>query len=476
MSERETLTPDELKTLFLFESLSAEQLDWLASHGEVRAYPAGATVVTEGEPAESFFVLLSGTLSMSRRVHGNDLETVRTDQRGAYAGATQAYVRDQTDAGYGATVRVISDAEFFVLPADSFGTVIREWFPMAIHMLEGLFLGMRQTQSIVGERQRLTALGSLTAGLMHELNNPATATVRATAALRERTAGMRHKLGMLADGSIPPTQLRALMQVQESVIERAAKAPTLSPMEVSDREDELGAWMDAHGATDGWDLAPVFVAAGLDVECLDEIARTVEPGLLDQALRWIGYALETEQLMTDISDASNRISSLVAAAKQYSQMDRASHQWIDVHDGLISTVVLFKHKIGPGIRIVKEFDRTLPQIPAHPAELNQVWTNLIDNAIQAMNGEGTLTLRTSLDGDQIVVEVGDTGPGVPRDLQQRVFEPFFTTKPVGEGTGLGLDISYRIVVNRHRGDLRLTSTPGDTRFQVRLPLTEAASN
>jgi signal transduction histidine kinase len=476
MSERETLTPDELKTLFLFESLSAEQLDWLASHGEVRAYPAGATVVAEGDPAESFFVLLSGTLSMSRRVHGNDLETTRTDQRGAYAGATQAYVADDSRAGYTASLRVISDAEFFVLPADSFGAVIREWFPMAIHMLEGLFLGMRQTQSIVGERQRLTALGSLTAGLMHELNNPATATVRATAALRERTAGMRRKLGMLADGSIPPTQLRALMQVQESVIERAAKAPTLSPMEVSDREDELGAWMDDHGATDGWDLAPVFVAAGLDVECLDEIAGTVEPGLLDQALRWIGYALETEQLMTDISEASNRISSLVAAAKQYSQIDRASHQWIDVHDGLISTVVLFKHKIGPGIRIVKEFDRSLPQIPAHPAELNQVWTNLIDNAIQAMDGEGTLTLRTSLDGDQIVVEVGDTGPGVPRELQQRVFEPFFTTKPVGEGTGLGLDISYRIVVNRHRGDLRLTSTPGDTRFQVRLPLTEAASN
>jgi signal transduction histidine kinase len=335
---------------------------------------------------------------------------------------------------------------------------------------------MRQMQSIVGERQRLTALGSLTAGLMHELNNPATATVRATAALRERTAGMRRKLGMLADSSIPPAQLRALMQVQESVIERAAKAPELSPIEVSDREDELSDWMDAHGATEGWDLAPVYVAAGLDVECLEEIAGTVAPGLLDQALRWIGYALETEQLMTDISDASNRISSLVAAAKQYSQMDRASHQWIDVHDGLISTVVLFKHKIGPGIRIVKEFDRTLPQIPAHPAELNQVWTNLIDNAIQAMNGEGTLTLRTSRDDDQIVVEVGDTGPGVPRELQQRVFEPFFTTKPVGEGTGLGLDISYRIVVNRHRGDLRLTSTPGDTRFQVRLPLTEAASN
>jgi len=220
----------------------------------------------------------------------------------------------------------------------------------------------------------------------------------------------------------------------------------------------------------------VFVAGGLDVECLEEIAGNVEPGLLDGSLRWIAYALETEQLMTDIEDAGNRISSLVAAAKQYSQLDRASHQWIDVHDGIISTLILFKHKMGDNVKIVKEFDRTLPKIPAHPAELNQVWTNLIDNAVQAMNGEGTLTIRTFREGDCVVVEVGDTGPGIPDNLKRRVFEPFFTTKPVGEGTGLGLDISYRIVVNRHRGDLRLTSQPGDTRFRVLLPLTEPASN
>jgi signal transduction histidine kinase len=202
----------------------------------------------------------------------------------------------------------------------------------------------------------------------------------------------------------------------------------------------------------------------------------VAPDRLDQSLRWIGYALETEQLMTDIFDAGNRISSLVAAAKQYSQLDRASHQWIDVHDGLKSTLVMLTHKMGDGVRVVKDFDRTLPQIPAHPGELNQVWTNLIDNALQAMNGSGTLTLRTSRDGDRVLVEVCDTGPGVPRELRRRVFEPFFTTKPVGEGTGLGLDISYRIVVNRHGGDIGLVSGPGDTRFQVRLPLAEPASN
>jgi signal transduction histidine kinase len=471
-----TLTPAEVKTLFLFESLSDDQLGRLAAMGTVRAYPAGATVFAEGEPADDFFVLLSGTLALSRRVQGDEVETSRSDQRGIYMGATRAYLRDESTTTYAASMRAISDAEFFVLPADGYGAVIREWFPMAIHLLEGLFFGMRASQAIVGERQRLSALGSLTAGLMHELNNPAAATVRATAALRERVAGMRHKLGMIADGRIDPAQLSKLTQLQESAIERAAKAPDLTAMQTTDAEDELGEWLDRHGVTDGWDLAPVFVAGGLDVECLEEIAANVAPDLLDQSLRWIAYAQETEQLMRDIEDAGNRISSLITAAKQYSQMDRASHQWIDVHDGIISTLILFKHKIGEGIRIVKEFDRTLPQIPAHPGELNQVWTNLIDNAVQAMNGQGTLTIRTGRENDCVLVEICDTGPGVPPELRQRVFEPFFTTKPVGEGTGLGLDISYRIVVNRHRGDLSLTSAPGDTRFQVRLPLTEPASN
>jgi signal transduction histidine kinase len=472
------MTPADLKTLFLFEALTDEQLEWIAAHGSERTVPAGATVFTEGDPAEFFFVLLSGTLALYRRVQSDDVETVRTDQRGAYMGAVQPYLREDAPMlrAYTASMRAVSECEFFVLPADDFGTIIREWFPMAMHLLEGLYFGMRANQALVGERQRLAALGSLTSGLMHELNNPAAATVRATAALRERVAGMRHKLGMLADGRIAPEQLRALTQLVEPIIERAAKAPELSPMQASDAEDALSDWMDSRGVTAGWDLAPLLATGGLDVDCLEEIARTVAPELLDQSLRWIGYALETEQLMTDIEDAGNRVSSLVAAAKQYSQLDRASHQRIDVHDGLKSTLVMLAHKIGDGVRVVKDFDRTLPLIPAHPGELNQVWTNLIDNAVQAMNGSGTLTLRTSRDADRVLVEIGDTGPGVPPELRQRIFEPFFTTRPVGQGTGLGLDISYRIVVNRHGGDIGLVSDPGDTRFQVRLPVAEPASH
>ncbi|GAA0453886.1 histidine kinase [Paractinoplanes deccanensis] len=471
------LPPSELRTLFLFEKLTDEQLQWISDHGCTMHMPAGGVVIQEGDPAEQFFVLLSGTIALSRKVGQDDVQTTRTEQRGVYMGATNAYLRDDgVPRRYMASMRALDDSDFFVLSAEDFGHIMREWFPMAVHLLEGLTLGMRSSQAAISERQRLTALGALSAGLMHELNNPAAAASRATASLRQRVAGMRHKLGMLAAGKVAPDRLVELVALQEDVIERAAKAPTLTAMQVADREDELGDWMDERNVTGAWDLAAVFAQGGLDLDCLNDMeARVGSPELLDQAIHWIGYALETEQLMTDIEDATSRVSSLVASAKQYSQMDRAAHQWIDVHTGLDSTLVMLNHKIGTGVKVVKDYDRSLPQIPAHPAELNQVWTNLIDNAVQAMNGAGTLTIKTYREDDHVIVSVGDTGPGVPDALKKRVFEPFFTTKPVGEGTGLGLDISYRIVVNGHGGDIRLESKPGDTKFTVRLPLNEPAS-
>src|SRR4051812_39718702 len=412
------LTPAELKTLFLFEKLSDEQLTWIADHGCTLRAPAGSLVVREGDPADQFFVLLSGTIQLFRMIGQDEVPTSRTEQRGVYMGATQAYLRDDgVPRKYMASMRALDDSDFFVLTAADFGTFMREWYPMAIHLLEGLTMGMRDRQAAVSERQRLAALGALSAGLMHELNNPAAAASRATGALRQRVAGMRHKLGMLAAGKVPPDRLNALVELQEEVIERAAKAPVLTAMQAADREDELGDWMDEHKVTGGWDLAPVFAQGGIDVDCLSDIeTKVASPKLLDQAIHWIGYALETEQLMSDIEDATGRVSSLVSAAKQYSQMDRAAHQWIDVHTGLDSTLVMLTHKIGNGVKVVKEYDRSLPQIPAHPAELNQVWTNLIDNAVQAMNGVGTLTIRTSRDDDSVIVSIEDTGPGIPAEL------------------------------------------------------------
>ena len=465
------LPAQELRSLFLFEKLSDEQLGWLAEHGWVTEHRSGSTVVAEGTPAELFVVLLSGTITMSRRVGQDDVETVRTDQVGVYAGAMQAYVVDPGGQTYLATVRVVTDARFFVLRAEDFAWMMRTWFPMAIHLLEGLFLGMRTSAHIVGQRQQLLALGALSAGLTHELNNPAAAAVRATSALRDRVTGMRHKLAMLAKEELDPRFLELLVDVQEEAVQAVADAPKLTAIEESEREDALNDWLDEHEVPGGWELAPIFVGAGTTPEFLDKVADGAPPAMLEGALRWLAYTLETELLMNEITDSVTRISSLVAAAKQYSNMDRAPHERVDIHAGIKSTLVMLASKL-EGIEVVKEFDPSLPKVPVYAGELNQVWTNLIDNAVQAMNGHGRLTLRTSVDGDRVRVEVGDTGPGVPDKLRQRIFEPFFTTKPVGQGTGLGLDISYRIVVGRHGGDISVESRPGDTRFIVRLPLTE----
>ncbi|EMF27413.1 ATP-binding protein [Streptomyces pseudogriseolus] len=470
--------PDEIGSLFLFEKLTPEQLGRLCEAGRVERYEPGP-VYTEGEPATCFYVMVEGTVVLSRRVGGDEVEVSRTSQRGVYAGAMQAYLGDRVPQVYNNSLRVTEPTRFFVLPADTFADIMQDWFPMAVHLLEGLFFGAKSTQQAIGQRERLLALGSLSAGLTHELNNPAAAAVRATASLRERVGKMRRKLKVISEGAYDRETLAGLIEIQERTAEKVAKAPVLSPLEASDREDLLADWLDDHGVTEGWRIAPTFVQAGLDTDWLEQVAAAVDEETLPGAVGWLNYTVETELLMDEIQDSAARISHLVDAAKQYSQLDRAPFQVADVHELLDSTLLMLSGKLGQGIRVVKEYDRTLPRVPAYPAELNQVWTNLVDNAVAAMReagGEGTLTVRTARHDDRLLVEFGDTGPGIPAEIRDRVFDPFFTTKPVGEGTGLGLDISWRIVVNKHHGALRFESEPGDTRFQVLLPLTAPASD
>ncbi|MFY1692042.1 ATP-binding protein [Plantactinospora sp. WMMB782] len=470
----ERLAIEELRTLFLFESLDEEKLGHIHEHGRVRRLPAGADVYVEGAEADCFFVLLDGTVSLTRLVQGDRVEIIRTEQRGAYAGATQPYLDEARVHTYPNGMRAVTDATFFVLPAEVIGTAMRRWFPMAMHLLDGLFLGMRTTQTVVGERERLLALGSLSAGLTHELNNPAAAAVRATSVLRDRVAGMRHKLAMIADGRLDGERLQRLVELQEKAVKLAATAPALSPLETSDAEDALADWLDEHDVTAGWDIAPTLTAGGIDVRWLEQVSAAVRADDLEPAIRWLTYTVETELLLGEIDDALSRITGLVGAAKQYSQLDRAPHRTVDVHDLLDATLAMFNSKLRPGVRVVREYDRALPPIPVYAAELNQVWTNLVDNALYAIGAEGVLTVRTGRDDDRIVVEIADTGPGIPADVRSRIFEPFFTTKPIGDGTGLGLDISYRIVVNKHHGDIRVESEPGRTVFRVCLPISGPA--
>ncbi|MCX5589436.1 ATP-binding protein [Streptomyces erythrochromogenes] len=465
--------PQEIASLFLFEKLTPQQLGQLCAEGGVERFDTGP-VYAEGDPASCFYVMIEGTVVLSRRVGGDDVEVSRTSQRGVYAGAMQAYLGDRVPQTYTNSMRVTEPTRFFVLPAQAFSDFMQEWFPMAAHLLEGLFFGAKNTQRAIGQRERLLALGSLSAGLTHELNNPAAAAVRATATLRERVGKMRHKLAVIAQGHYSREAIADLIEVQERTVERVAKATALSPLEASDREDELADWLDDHGIAEGWRIAPTFVQAGLDVDWLEQVAAAVDDDILPGAIGWLNYSVETELLMDEIDDSTTRISHLVDAAKQYSQLDRAPTRVVDVHELLDSTLLMLSGKIGPRVQVVKDYDRSLPDVPAYPAELNQVWTNLIDNAVFAIGstgGDGTLTVRTAREGDRLLVEFRDTGPGIPADIRGRIFDPFFTTKPVGEGTGLGLDISWRIVVNKHHGSLQVESAPGDTRFQVLLPLT-----
>jgi signal transduction histidine kinase len=474
--------PEELRTLFLFESLNDEQLAVLCSNGQIEDYEPGPICV-EGEPATCFYVLIEGELVMSKHSGGQDIETNRTSQRGVYCGAWKAFTGRQRQT-YDATVRVTKPSRFFVLDAPAFAQFMKDQFPMAVHLLDGIAFGTERTRRIIDNREKLLALGQLSAGLTHQLNNPAAATARASAELRDRVGGMRKKLAMLADGTVTPEALRALVRLQEEVAEQVGKSAShkLSAIQTADLEDSVGEWLEDHGVDGGWDIAPAFVEGGIDIDWLERIAATTD-GLdasttLEKAIHWLTYTVEGELLMNQIAEASSRISALVADAKQYSQLDRAPFQVADVHELLRSTLAMFADRLGKEVNnaktitVVKDFDRSLPEIPCYPGDLNQVWTNIIDNAIAAMrDGGGTLTLRTSREGENMArVEICDTGPGIPEDIRGHIFEPFFTTKPVGEGTGLGLDLAWNIVVKNHRGDLRVQSVPGDTRFIVLLPL------
>jgi signal transduction histidine kinase len=486
MTTKTPCEPDELRTLFLFEALTDEQLAVLCTNGHIEDYQPGPICI-EGEPATCFYVLMDGELAMSKHSGGQDIETTRTSQRGVYCGAWKAFT-GQPQQSYDASVHVTKPSRFFVMDAPVFAKFMKDQFPMAVHLLDGIAVGQARTRRIIDSREKLLALGRLSAGLTHQLNNPAAAIARAADDLRGRIARMRSKLAMLADGTVTPETLNALVRLQEAIAEQVAKSASqhLSAIESADREDAVGEWLDDHGIDGGWDIAPTFVEGGIDTDWLERIAAAAEEleasTSLDEAIRWISYTIESELLMNQISEASKRISALVADAKQYSQMDRAPFQVADVHELLRSTLSMFADRLSKdgskdtkAVTVIKDLDKTLPEIPCYPGDLNQVWTNIIDNAIAAMRDEGgTLTVRTRREGESMArVEICDTGPGVPEDVREHIFEPFFTTKPFGEGTGLGLDLAWNIVVKKHRGDLRVESVPGDTRFIVLLPLETA---
>ncbi len=462
-------TPELLRSLFLFEALSDDRLDYLCQHGEVSVSEPG-WLYHQGDDASCFYVLVEGSIVMSRKVGDDEVEVSRTSHRGSYVGAWNAYLGDLVPQVYDQSVRVLEPSVFYKMDASVLRDIMTEWFPMAQHLLSGLFQGFTTRQQTTAQRERLLALGSLSAGLTHELNNPAAAAVRATSILQQRVSKMRQKLSALSAGHLDEAALQTLIKFQDEAAQRVADAPKLTAIEAADREDELSDWLEDHEVPYAYEIAPPFAQAGIDPDWLELVANAAPAESLVGAISWLYYTVDTELLMKEIIDSTDRISTLVNAAKQYSQMDRSPYQTVDLRELLDSTLVMLARKIPGGVKVVKEYADDLPAVPSYAAELNQVWTNLIDNAVQAMGDSGTLTIRTHRDDDFAKVMITDTGPGIPDEIKDRIFEPFFTTKPIGHGTGLGLDIAWRIVVNKHRGYLKVLSKPGETTFVVKLPL------
>jgi signal transduction histidine kinase len=453
---------EELRGIELFTGLTGDQLAELAAGGDEVPFETGDVLFTEGGHADEWWVLLSGSLDLVRRVGREDVVVARMDVPGRWAGGFRAW----DDNGiYLATGRGATPGRCLRLDAPRLRELVNHWFPLAGHLIGGLHHTARSIESTVRQRDALVTLGTLAAGLAHEINNPAAAASRTVDDLGQCCDALLEALTRLARDDITAAQFSSLDDLRRQVVAPGA----LDALTLSDREGEVADWLDRHGVPEPWSLAGALVAGGIDLAWCDRAHEALGDGALGPGLDWVGATLSSKALLGELKDAVRRISDLVGAVRSYSQMDRASAQRIDVRDGVESTLTMLNHKLKGGVTVVRDYD-DLPEIEAYAGELNQVWTNLVDNAVDAMDGTGTLTVRSRPDGDGVVVEIADTGSGMPPEVVARAFEPFFTTQDVGKGTGLGLDIARRIVVERHGGVIEVDSPDGGgTTMRVRLP-------
>ncbi|HWF20135.1 MAG TPA: ATP-binding protein [Verrucomicrobiae bacterium] len=458
----DTATLQQVRATPLFANLTEEQLDCIKM-GEVIETPIGTVIATDGKRTGFFYVILDGEVRITRTYDRQSI-LMGTGTAGDFLGEIMLLL----DIPWLSTVRVSKAARLFRLDEEQFWKLLATCRSVAREIFRETANRLRNVEGYTQQREKLASLGTMAAGLAHELNNPAAAARRAAAHLQETTDRLQCFLCDLTQ-HLEHTHWEHLLAASDEAFERLKKISSLDHLERSDREDALATWLTGHRVPKAWELAPTFVTAGLDVDWLNTTIQNIPPASWVGALCWLEARLSLTMLLSQVEQSTTRIAELVKAVKSYSHMDESPMQEVDIHDGIESTLTMLSHKLKK-VTVVRSFDRALPRFMAYGSELNQVWTNLLDNAIDAVDGAGKICVSTTFEDNQAVVEIVDNGPGIPQDVQTRMFQPFFTTKSVGSGTGLGLVISNRIVADRHGGEIEFESKPGETRFRVRIPL------
>ena len=457
---------DDLHKIEVFADLPQEQLDWLAEHLQEMHFQQGEIMGREGEPLDNLTIIIEGEIHFQRGTGADEMIF-----RG-FAGQVTGLLPYSRLTHYAGTTRAVLPTRIANLHRSFFPEMLQRMPLLGQRLVSMMADRIRETTRIETQRDKLVALGKLSAGLAHELNNPAAAAQRATASLREALETVREASIRLARHALSTEQREMITRFEREA--KDTSSASADPLAQSDYEERIIRWLEERHLPDAWKIAPAIADAGVEIPKLESLAREVGDEVLCDALTRITSLLTIAKLIDEIEISTKRITYLVQAVKEYSYMDQAAMKEVDLHQGIENTLTILNHKLKGGIAVVREYDERLPRICAFGGELNQIWTNLMVNAIEAMHGKGELRVRTARELDRALVEIGDNGPGIPKEVISHIFEPFFTTKGVGEGTGLGLDTVGRII-RSHHGEIRVTSHPGDTRFQVFLPLTQPKS-
>jgi Signal transduction histidine kinase len=460
---------EALRRVHVFADLPEDQLRWFAENVHDDRYAAGDVLFRKGDPPDWMTIFIEGEMHAYRDDNAHD-GYVYIARAGDPSSEVTGMLPFSRMTQFTITGRAVMPSRVMRFPVSLFPELLQR-MPVLAKRLVGIMTDrVRESTTANQQQDKLMALGKLSAGLAHELNNPAAGATRAANDLIVTLAELRAADFRLCQHNLTTEQESAIRNFETNALEHTATAAQMNSLEQSDREEIVGAWLEEHGIEDAWKLSGNLVEAGIDAAELEQLSGEIEASAFADVLARVNAQLAAAKLASEIKTSTARISELVGAIKEYSYMDQAAVQEVDIHKGLDSTLIILKHKLKKkSIQLTREYDETLPPIKAYGSELNLVWTNLIVNAVEAMPEGGTLKIRTRKEPTDIMIEIRDNGSGIPENLKSRIFEPFFTTKPVGEGTGLGLDAVARIV-RKHRGNIRFDSKPGDTCFQVRLPL------